>query len=109
MKRDLVDFLLSELRERPGMYLGINDISRLPSFVAGFMIASAFYDQEKSGLNRFSDFHEWFEKKHGYSRPSSWTTPFLEVAHHDGKAALDLLFKELDLFISGKTDQGPSL
>lgn len=100
MQRDLLDFLLSEFREKPGMYLGSYSLSKLPTFVAGFMIASHFYDQSKSSLNRFSNFHDWFEKKYSLERSSSWTLPFLEMTNHDETAALNLFFSELDQFVS---------
>lgn len=100
MQRDLVDFLLSDFRERPGMYLGAYLLSPLPTLVAGFMVASAFYDASNSALNRFSAFHDWFEKRHSLERSASWTWPFLEMSNHDEKAALDLFFSELEIFIA---------
>lgn len=98
MKRDLVDFLLSEFRKRPGMYLGDYSLSKLPTFVAGFMVASNFYDEAKIGMDRFSQFHDWFETKHSIERSSSWTLPFLEMSNNDDQAALDLFFSELEQF-----------
>src|SRR5690606_23993290 len=100
MKRDLVDFLLSEFRERPGMYLGDYSLSKLPILTSGFMIACNFYDDTKSGMNRLSEFHEWFEKRHSLQRSSSWTLPFLEMANHDERIALDLFFSELDIYVA---------
>lgn len=99
MEKDLLDFLLSDFRKKPGMYLGSYKLSLLPTLVAGFMVANNFYDETKSALDRFSDFHEWFEKKNSFDRPSSWTIPFLEIANHDEKAALDLFFSELETYI----------
>ena len=90
MKRDLVDFLLSEFRKRPGMYLGDYSLSKLPTLVAGFMVACNFYDETKTGMDRFSNFHAWFEKRHSLNRSSSWTFPFLEMTNHNEKKALDL-------------------
>ncbi len=98
MKRDLVDFLLSEFRKRPGMYLGDYSLSKLPTLVAGFMVACNFYNETKSGLNRFSQFHDWFEQRHSLERSSSWTLPFLEMANQDEKKALDLFFSELEVY-----------
>src|SRR5687768_16076629 len=99
MRRDLVDFLLAEFRHRPGMYLGSYGLSTLPTLVAGFMVACNFYDNTKTGLNRFSEFHEWFEKRHSLERSSSWTLPFLEMVNHDEKAALDLSCSELEVYV----------
>ena len=96
MKKDLVDFLLSDFRKRPGMYLGDYSLSKLPILVAGFMVACNFYDE--NGMDRFSEFHDWFEKRHSLERCSSWTWPFLEKVNHDDKAALDLFFSELKIF-----------
>ena len=82
------------------MYLGDYSLSKLPILVAGFMIASLFYDETKSAFDRFSGFTEWFEKRHSFERCSSWTWPFLEMANHDEKAALDLFFSELEIYVS---------
>ena len=82
------------------MYLGDYSLSKLPILVAGFMIASIFYDETKSALDRFSGFTDWFEKRHSLERCSSWTWPFLEMANHDEKAALDLFFSELEIYVS---------
>jgi hypothetical protein len=98
MKRDLVDFLLSEFRKRPGMYLGDYSLSKLPTFVAGFTVASNFYDEAKTGMARFSQFHDWFETRHSFEHSSSWTIPFLEMSNNDDKTALDFFFSELEKF-----------
>jgi hypothetical protein len=100
MERDLVDFLLSEFHQRPGMYLGAYSLSKPPTLINGFMIASHFYDEKKTALKRFSDFIDWFEKQHSSERFSSWTIPFLEMANQDDKAALDLFFSELKFYVS---------
>lgn len=100
MKRDLVDFLLSEFRKRPGMYLGDYSLSKLPALIAGFMVACNFYDGTKTGMDRFSDFHEWFEKRHSLDRSSSWTLPFLEMVNRNEKKALDLFFSELEVYVT---------
>jgi hypothetical protein len=99
MKRDLVDFLLSEFRKRPGMYLGDYSLSKLPTFVAGFMVACSFYDESKTGMERFSQFQDWVETRHSFERSSSWTMPFLEMSNNDDQAALDLFFSELEKFV----------
>lgn len=98
MKKDLVDFLLSDFRKRPGMYLGDYSLSKLPTLIAGFMIACNYYDETKTGMDRFSAFHEWFQKRHSLERSSSWTLPFLEITDNNEVAALDLFFNELELF-----------
>lgn len=100
MQRDLVDFLLSDFRERPGMYLGSYSLSSLPILVAGFTIACNYYDTSKAGLDRFYDFMEWFEKRHSLERSSSWTLPFLEMTKCNEKAALDLFLSELEIYAS---------
>jgi len=98
MEKDFVGFLLSDFRKRPGMYLGSYSLSKLPTLAAGFMIACNYYDETKTGMNRFSDFHDWFEKRHSLEHTSSWTVPFLEMTNYDDKGALDLFFSELELF-----------
>jgi hypothetical protein len=98
MKKDLVDFLLSDFRKRPGMFLGSYSLSRLPTLIAGFMVACNYYDESKTGMNRFSDFHDWFDKRHSLERSSSWTLPFLEMTNYNEKDSLDLFFRELELF-----------
>ena len=76
----------------------IYSLSKLPIFVAGFMIACHFYDETKSGMDRFTQFQNWFEKRHSIERSSSWTLPFQEMVNHDDQAALDFFFSELEKF-----------
>ena len=100
MKKDFVDFLNVEFRERPGMYLGEYSISKLGIFLSGFMVGSFYYDKTKTSLIRFNSFIEWFEIKYSLERCSSWTYPFLEMRNNDEKAAMDLFFEELAIFIA---------
>lgn len=98
MKKDLVEFLLSDFRKMPDMYLGDYSLSKLPTLTIGFMIACNYYDETKLGMDRFSNFLDWFEKRHSLVRSSSWTCAFLEMTNNNEVAALDFFFSELELF-----------
>ena len=108
MKKDFVDFLISDFRERPAMYLGDYSISKFPALMAGFMIACHYYDESTKGMDRFERFNEWFGQRHALPLSSSWTEPFLEMTNHDEKAALSLFLRELELFVREIPHNSPS-
>ncbi len=80
------------------MFLGSYGLSNLPTLVIGFNVACQIYD--KAGLDKFSAFLDWFNKRHLVGFTSSWTLPFLEQVDFDEKAALDFFFSELEVYVS---------
>ena len=98
MQKDLVDFLLTDLRPRPGMYLTAYSLSYLSIFLTGIDIASWQLDKSGKYLERFSGengFCKWSWQKYDLGHPSFKLHHYLEFANGDEKEALDLFFEDL--------------
>ncbi len=101
----VIDFLLGNLRKRPGMYLGKNHISLLSTFMTGYMISlqengydistDPFFGDNESG------FFVWFKKKRGYSLSSNWYFTILEECNGSEENALELFFTLLEEYNTG--------
>ena len=100
MKKDLVDFLLTDFCKRPGMYLGTYSLSPLSTFVTGFMIASGMLEDGDESIKRFSAFYGWFQSRHNLEWSSTWVYPFLQMKDGKEKEALELFLSELEIFAS---------
>lgn len=97
--KNLVDFLLKVVRERPAMYLGEAKLSRLPNFITGYNIGYHIAAQNDEGDGYFDQQHgflQWFYNKYNIEQTSFWETLFLSEAQGDDKQALLLFFKYLE-------------
>ena len=96
--KDLLGLLLGPIRERPGMYLGKPEISKLQTYIVGYDMGFHMTGHETIKEDRYFNpgFIEWFYKKYNIRETSFWETPFLEEAKNDEKKALDLFFNYLE-------------
>ncbi len=103
MRRDLVDFLLTDLRARPGMYLTAYDLSCLDIFLVGVQITCMELDRSGEFEKRYSGengFVQWSWQKYDLGHPSYKLDHYRDFARGDEKEALDLFFEDLELYIS---------
>ncbi|NCU05278.1 MAG: hypothetical protein GXC73_14960 [Chitinophagaceae bacterium] len=103
MQKDLVDFLLDELRPRPGMYLTAYNFSYLNIYLTGVDITCCQLNKSGEYLERFSGengFLHWSWRKYDLGHPSARLYHYLEFANGNEKEALDLFFEDLELFHS---------
>ena len=102
VKKSVITFLLGHFRQRPGMYLGRNHISLLSTFMTGYMISlttngfdltsDPFYGNDGDG------FFDWYSKKCGVDKTSSWYTTMLEQAGNSEEKGLNLFLSSLEEF-----------
>lgn len=101
MQKDLLDFLLTDLRSRPGMYLSAYNLSYLEIFLTGALIASGHFEKVGEYSERFSGengFLQWSWNKYDLGHPSFGLRHYLEFANGNEKEALDLFFEDLEAF-----------
>ena len=101
MKKDLVDFLLTDLRPRPGMYLTAYNLSYLSIYLTGVETTCWQLDKAGAYLERFSGengFVKWSFRKYGLGQRSYKLDHYLEFAEGNEKEALDLFFEDLEIY-----------
>jgi hypothetical protein len=108
MQKDLIDFLLTELRQRPGMFLSAYSISYLDIYLTGVQITCWQLDKSGAYSERFfgeDGFIKWSWQKYNLDHPSFRLHHYLKLANEDETEALDLFFKDVEQFISEKFRQ----
>lgn len=101
MQKDLVDFLLIDLRLRPGMFLTAYNFSYLSIYLTGVEITCWHLDNSGEYLERFSGengFVQWSWRKYDLGHPSFKLHHYLEFANGNDKEALDLFFEDLEAY-----------
>lgn len=91
---------LDLVRLRPAMYIGVNSVSRLFTFISGFRFALP-YDSRKlhsEGHLPFSYFNEYVAERYNCSGPMGWANILLEACNNSEEEGLKLFFKILDEF-----------
>ena len=95
--KNLIGFLLGPIRERPGMYLGKNEISCLANIIIGYSIGHEMGKSAESSTDTtFVDFLKWYENKNSLPRASYWKQYFLNEANQNETLALELFFRHLE-------------
>lgn len=86
--------LLNMVRRKPISYLGAKSITRLRCYLDGFAIGYDYprYHQYLPG------FQDYIEKKYHWKSNDSFNNILLKCTDDEAKA-LDLFYKELDLFL----------
>jgi hypothetical protein len=103
MQKDLIDFLLTDLRLRPGMYLTAYNFSYLDIYLTGVQITCWQLDKAGKYSGRFfgeDGFLKWSWQKYNLTQPSFRLHHYLEFANGDEREALDLFFKDLEMYNS---------
>lgn len=101
MKKDLIEFLLTELRPRPRMYLTAYNLSYLSIYLTGVEMTCWQLDKNGAYLERFSGekgFVQWSWHKYGLMHRSYKLDHYLEFAKGNEKEALDWFFKDLEIY-----------
>jgi len=94
---NLTELLLNVVQRRPGLYLGLNYISKLPNFILGYQFGHDLRHPEKEDFY-FGEqgFLSWYKQKYTPRERSFWHDYFLEEANNDEIQALNLYFDRLD-------------
>lgn len=95
---NITEFLLRYVRERPGMYLGTNEISKLPNFIIGYSVSNNLQPENKDLYFDNGGFLEWYEEKYKPKQSSFWCDWFTNESNGDERLALKLYFEKLEEF-----------
>jgi hypothetical protein len=97
--RNLIDYF-SQVRKRPGMYLGTNTISKLYDQLQGYHMAYWFNDIDNHvDKNFFDNFNEFVYRYYGVTTYDNWKDVILEQCFGNEQNALEAFFELFDLFI----------
>lgn len=92
----LTELLLNIVRQRPGMYLGKNHISKLPNFIIGYQFSDRISGREPDYYFGENGFLEWYCNTYNQPRVNnSWLNYFLLEAKDDEAKALEIYFERL--------------
>ncbi|MFB2894124.1 hypothetical protein ACE1CI_14535 [Aerosakkonemataceae cyanobacterium BLCC-F50] len=103
VKSEYLYEMLQEIKKRPGMYLGKRSISRLRSFLDGYMGA-----REDLGLPRteqeqeFNGFQEWIQERFSITSSHGWDSIILFYSA-DERDALEKFFVLFEKFCNGES------
>ena len=100
VKAEYLYEMLQSIKQRPGMYLGRCSITRLRSFLDGYMgarqdLGLPLTEQERE----FEGFQEWIQKKFRITSSQSWAKIILFYSA-DEREALDKFFDLFEKFLS---------
>jgi hypothetical protein len=101
MQKDLIHFLLDNLRIRPGIYLTARKLSYLDIYLTGVRTTCSEIDKQGDYSGSFfgeNGFLRWSWKKYELGSPSTTLTHYLEFAEGGEKIALDLFFEDLEIY-----------
>ncbi|MFB2880402.1 hypothetical protein [Floridanema aerugineum] len=103
VKSEYLYEMLQEIKKRPGMYLGKRSISRLRSFLDGYMGA-----REDLGLpqteqeKEFNGFQEWIQERFNITSSHGWDSIILFYSA-DERDALEKFFELFEKFCNGES------
>ncbi|MEH2356473.1 MAG: hypothetical protein V7K28_25355 [Nostoc sp.] len=100
-KFDIYNEILTNIKKRPGMYLGANSITRLDMLLRGYSLA-----RREVGVpptkpeGEFQGFQSWVEEKYGINSGQSWSKIilFYSVDEHE---ALQKFFELFEEYLNG--------
>lgn len=94
---DIYNEILSNIKKRPGMYLGRSSITRLDMLLRGYSLARREVGVPPTEPEReFEGFQSWIEEKYGINSGQSWSKIilFYSVDEHDALHKFFELFEE---------------
>ncbi len=102
MKSEYFYEMLQNIKQRPGMYLGKCSITRLKSFLDGYITARqdlgfSLTEQER----HFEKFQEWIQERFEIKSDHGWDSTILFYSA-DEKDALNHFFELLERFCNGE-------
>lgn len=105
MKKTLIDFLLNDLRPRPGMYLTAYSLSYLNIYLTGVQITCDHLTNGQQYLNDFfgqNGFLQWSWEKYSLGHPPYRLDHYLEFTNENEQEALNLFFDDLEEYYTKK-------
>lgn len=97
--KNLKDYF-AHIRQRPGMYLGANTISKLYDHLQGYMMSYWFNAIDNPiDKNFFDNFNEFVYRYYGVTTNDNWSGVILDQSFGNEQNALETFFDLFDLFI----------
>ena len=97
--KNLIDYF-AVVRQRPGIYLGTNTMSKLAEHLQGYQTSSWINDIKNSvDQNFFENFNDFVYSYYEITSNESWKTIILAQCLNDEQLALAKFFELFDLFI----------
>ncbi len=94
--KDIID-LLFMIKKRGGLYIGTKSITRLRSFIDGYMFAMNLENKEyNAGI--FYNFNDWMAQKYNVKKSILWDIYLLNLTNNEEKS-FDLFFEDLETFL----------
>ena len=102
VKAEYLYEMLQSIKQRPGMYLGRCSITRLQSFLDGYMgarqdLGLPLTEQERE----FEGFQEWIQKRFSINSNHGWDSIILFYSA-DERDALNTFFELFEAFLNGE-------
>ncbi|RCJ40036.1 hypothetical protein A6769_04685 [Nostoc punctiforme NIES-2108] len=94
---DIYNEILSNIKKRPGMFLGRSSITRLDMLLRGYSLARREVGVPPTEPEReFEGFQSWVEEKYGINSGQSWAKIilFYSVDEHEALQKFFELFEE---------------
>lgn len=103
VKSEYLYEMLQEIEKRPGMYLGKRSITRLRSFLDGYMGAREDLGLPQTEQEReFNGFQEWIQERFNITSSHGWDSIILFYSA-DERDALDKFFELFEKFRNGES------
>ncbi|MCL1462874.1 hypothetical protein [Argonema galeatum] len=103
VKSEYLYEMLQEIKKRPGIFLGRSSITRLRSFLDGYMGAREDLGLPRTDQEReFNNFQDWIQKRYNITSSHSWNEIILFYSA-DERDALDNFFKLFEKFQNGES------
>lgn len=91
--------LIDKIRLRPALYIGNHSVTRLNSFLHGYVCALHDFKIEMTEKPQFHNFHDWVAMRlNRYEGTSGWCNMLLKAENGDEEKALERFFVYLDEF-----------
>jgi hypothetical protein len=88
------------IRQRPGMYLGANTISKLHDHIQGYAVSFRLNNLDNPvDKNFFDNFTEFVYRYYGVMTNDNWKGVILEQCFGNEQTALETFFELFDMFI----------
>ena len=94
--KDIID-LLFMIKKRGGLYIGTKSITRLRSFIDGYMFAMNLENKEYNACI-FYNFNDWMAQKYNVKKSILWDIYLLNLTNNEEKS-FDLFFEDLETFL----------
>ncbi|HEY9848000.1 MAG TPA: hypothetical protein V6D28_00970 [Leptolyngbyaceae cyanobacterium] len=102
VKSEYLYEMLQEIKKRPGIFLGRSSITRLRSFLDGYMGAREDLGLPQTSQEReFNGFQDWIQERFNITSSHGWDSIILFYSA-DERDALDKFFELFEKFQNGE-------